>query len=280
MRIEDLPKIHKIDTEILKSIVEICDRHQIEYFMIYGTLLGTIRHGGPIPWDCDVDLGMTRENYMKFYEIAGKELGPKYRINVMGSGSVKYLSELKVGKNGTWVYLEGTRDLNIMRQIQNDVFLFDYIKPLTPRQTRLYERIRKILYVGKLNWDEKKLIMMVLDEGKRKGRLLYKAGLMALHAMRALITEEGIEKLLYKMFVDETGTSGRMGLVLDGGKLVTWPAESFRDLVKMDYDGLSVTVPANYDQILTDIYGDYMTPPPEDKRYRRHMDRYVLEIHE
>lgn len=280
MRIEDLPKIHKIDTEILKDVIEVCDRHNIDYFMMYGSLIGTIRHGGPIPWDCDVDIGMTRENYLRFFEVAQKELNPRNQINIMGSGSVKYLSELKIGRKGTWVYLEGTRDMDIMRQIQLDVFQFDYIKPIRPSRIRLYELIRRVLWIGKINWDEKLLIMRVLDEGKRRGRLFLKAGLAVLHSARMIFGEERFEKLLCRMFVDETGTSGQMGLVLDGGRLITWPAEYLQDLTRMDYDGLSVKVPSNYDQILTSIYGDYMTPPPEDQRYRRHLDRFILEIDE
>lgn len=284
MRKEDLPKIHKINQEILGNIIEICDRHNIDYFMVYGALLGTVREGGPIPWDNDIDIGMTRENYMRFLEVAPKELDPRNQINIMGSGSVKYLSELKIGRKNTWVYLEGTRDMNIMRQIQVDVFLFDYVRPLSPARKRFYEKIRKLLYIAKLNWDEKRLIMMVMDEGKRKGRLIYKAGLVTMHAFRALVTEEKIEKLMYNMFIDETKTSGQMGIILEnassGGRVATWPEEAFTKLIKMNYAGYSVKVPACYDQFLTDIYGDYMTPPPEDKRYRRHLDRFVLEINE
>ena len=159
MRKEDLPRIQKINQEILRNIIEICDRHHIDYFMVYGALLGTIREGGPIPWDNDIDIGMTRENYMRFLEVAPGDLDPRNEINIMGSGSTKYLSELKIGRKNTWVYLEGTRDMNIMRQIQVDVFLFDYVRQLPPARKRFYEKIRKFLYITKLNWDEKRLIM-------------------------------------------------------------------------------------------------------------------------
>ena len=284
MRKEDLPRIQKINQEILRNIIEICDRHHIDYFMVYGTLLGTIREGGPIPWDNDIDIGMTRENYMRFLEVAPGDLDPRNEINIMGSGSTKYLSELKIGRKNTWVYLEGTRDMNIMRQIQVDVFLFDYVRQLPPARKRFYEKIRKFLYITKLNWDEKRLIMMVMDEGKRRGRLFFKAGLVTLHVLRALVTEERIEQLMYEMFIDKTKKSGQMGIILEnassGGRVATWPVEMLTNLIEMNYADIRVKVPACYDQFLTDIYGDYMTPPPEDKRYRRHLDRFVLEINE
>ena len=274
MKKEDLKRIHKINQEILGNIIEICDRHNIDYFMVYGALLGTVREGGPIPWDNDIDIGMTRDNYYRFLEVAGKELDPRNQINIMGSGSTKYLSELKIGRKNTWVYLEGTRDMNIMRQIQVDVFLFDHVRPLPPLKKRLYEKIRKYLYIMKLNWDEKRLIMMVMDEGKRKGRLFYKAGLVMMHGVRAIVSELRIEQLMYNMFIDKTKTSGQMGIILEnassGGRVATWPEESFKNLIQMNFAGFQVKVPACYDQFLTDIYGDYMTPPPPEKRVAKH----------
>lgn len=280
MNKQDILNIQRIDTEILANVIEICDRHNIEYFMLYGSLIGTVRHGGPIPWDDDLDIGMTRENYMKFLAVAQKELDPRNQINIMGSGSVQYLSELKIGRKGTWFYLEGTRDLDIMRQIQIDIFLFDYIKPMGAFQKRVYEAIRKILYIARLSWDEKRLIMRVQEENKRKLSGFYKCALTALHSAYLILGEARIEKLLYKMFIDETGASGQLGLILDRGKLSTWPAEDFTNMMKMDFAGLSVNVPTCYDRLLTDVYGDYMQLPPEDKRYKKHMDRFVVEINE
>jgi lipopolysaccharide cholinephosphotransferase len=276
----DVNEIQRIDTELLQNVKQICDRHNIEYFLVYGTLLGAVRHGGPIPWDDDIDIGMTRDNYMKFLEIAAEELDPRNQINIMGSGVTKYLSELKIGRKNTWFYLEGTRNLDIMRQIQLDIFMFDYIKPLKPKQKRRCELVRKILYISKLSWDEKRLIIMCTEKNRRVNKALRAVVLTLAHSIRLVFGEARLEKFIYKMLVDETRTSGQMGIVYLGGKIRTWPAESFLSLTPMDYAGLSVSVPACYDKLLTDIYGDYMKLPPEDKRYRKNFDRFVVEIEE
>ena len=55
--------------EIVKYIDKLCKKHDIEYYIIYGSTLGAIRHKGFIPWDDDFDIGMTYENYIKFIDV-------------------------------------------------------------------------------------------------------------------------------------------------------------------------------------------------------------------
>src|SRR5690242_9470114 len=52
----------------------LCTRHQIKYFLTGGSLIGAVRHQGFIPWDDDLDVGMTRENYERFIQYAVPEL--------------------------------------------------------------------------------------------------------------------------------------------------------------------------------------------------------------
>ena len=73
----DLRKMQLIQLEMLTEFDRICRKYEIEYFIIAGTLLGAVRHGGFIPWDDDVDVAMKREEYEKFCKICGKELSSK-----------------------------------------------------------------------------------------------------------------------------------------------------------------------------------------------------------
>ena len=65
--------------EILADFDELCTKYGLRYMADWGTLLGTVRHGGYIPWDDDFDVGMPREDYNKFREVVG-ELGGDYRL--------------------------------------------------------------------------------------------------------------------------------------------------------------------------------------------------------
>lgn len=60
--------------EVLCEVAKICSKYNIQYFADWGTLLGTVRHSGFIPWDDDLDIGMRREDYQRFLSVAKKEL--------------------------------------------------------------------------------------------------------------------------------------------------------------------------------------------------------------
>ena len=66
-----------VSLEILHTVATICEEQNFRYSLIYGTLIGAIRHHGYIPWDDDVDIMMTRKQYEKFLEHVA-ELDKKY----------------------------------------------------------------------------------------------------------------------------------------------------------------------------------------------------------
>ena len=68
-------ELKMIQLKILDSIDDFCKKNGIQYFLFSGTLIGAVRHKGYIPWDDDVDFGMTREDYEKFISIFDQELG-------------------------------------------------------------------------------------------------------------------------------------------------------------------------------------------------------------
>ena len=61
-------------TEMLTFIDKICKKHDIKWWLNYGTLLGAYRHGSFIPWDDDVDISMTRKDFNKFLKIINDEI--------------------------------------------------------------------------------------------------------------------------------------------------------------------------------------------------------------
>lgn len=79
---DELIKLQKTQYEILKDLVYVLDKNNINYYLAYGTLLGAVRHQGSIPWDNDIDIFMTKEEYLKF-RGGGYISSPKYTVIIM-----------------------------------------------------------------------------------------------------------------------------------------------------------------------------------------------------
>jgi len=77
---EILQKLQAIELKILADFANFCEEHEIDYFGCGGTMLGAVRHKGFIPWDDDIDIGMTREHYDKFLALADNAYDGRYRI--------------------------------------------------------------------------------------------------------------------------------------------------------------------------------------------------------
>lgn len=98
---EELKKVQECELEILAEVIKVCNENSIEYFVIGGTALGAVRHSGFIPWDDDIDIGMTRDDYERFLKIAPSKLKSDLFLQyyVTEPNSPTYFA--KVRKNNT-----------------------------------------------------------------------------------------------------------------------------------------------------------------------------------
>ena len=67
-------KLQLLEQELLTFVDNVCAKYDLEYWLDYGTLIGAVRHGGFVPWDDDVDIGMMRKDYEKIYLLLEKEI--------------------------------------------------------------------------------------------------------------------------------------------------------------------------------------------------------------
>ena len=74
----DIKRIQGEMLEIAKEIKRICEKYNIAYFLVGGTLIGAVRHKGFIPWDDDLDIGMLRSEYNRFIAVAPSELDQRF----------------------------------------------------------------------------------------------------------------------------------------------------------------------------------------------------------
>lgn len=243
--------------EVLVEIDRICQKHHIQYFAEWGTLLGTVRHGGFIPWDDDMDIAMKREDYERFLKLAPAEFPKTYTI-LNYRNQQEYWDVMSRVLNAEFVCL----DPEFLEQYHNcpyasgvDIFPLDYVprdKKNVTLQRDLVEMVKAVADVwgqGKLSGEELEGWLTHIEgicrqKIDRKGDLkiqLYKI-VCALYALYS--EEESDEVALMAKYLE------------DGGHV--YPKQCYADTVRMPFDCVTIPVPIGYDDILQKKYGDYM----------------------
>lgn len=119
-----LQKVQEVLLEMIDEVDRICKKHNIDYFLEGGTALGAVRHGGFIPWDDDVDLGMLRSDYNRFIEVCRTDLNEKYVVQSNDNEPLYTNFHIKIRKINT-IYPQSYNKDYKFRGIQLDIFPFD-----------------------------------------------------------------------------------------------------------------------------------------------------------
>ena len=259
----ELKTLQKIELEILKSIIRVCKDNEIEYFIIAGTALGAARHGGFIPWDDDIDIGMTRSNYDKFLSVAQNALGNDLFLQTSTTDLNSPFYFAKVRKNGTRFLEDYCKDIDMHHGIFVDVFPYDNIPDncLLRREQQLSVRMLYNLYVSRALKGTS-----VLQKGFwGKLKVLVRK---TVHYLIVPIPREYFFKLLdKKMKIYNNGkTEYKTNLLDRRSSRKAIDDETIYPLKEVDFNGILVSTLNRTDVLLTKTYGDYMTMPPKEKR--------------
>jgi len=160
-------QIQLLSLELLRLFDNICKKHNIKYWLDYGSLLGAVRHGGFVPWDDDMDISMLREDYEKFVEVFPKEIKKidALKDNIIISKLTKPhhnfpndCNELDILNNGTFILFFQCALKKPF--VHFDVFPKDYINDegLTEgrneTQTKLQAELREKIESGYWTFEE------------------------------------------------------------------------------------------------------------------------------
>lgn len=248
---------------ILHEVKRVCDKNSIPYFLCAGSALGAVRHQGFIPWDDDIDVGMLRKDYIKFMEVAGRELKEGFLLIDANDTPDYYVGHAKVFKNNTALVNRETSHLRIHHGFYLDIFPFDTIPDEPEKQDRMYAEVNKIklMFVRMKKWNRyfgrnpfKRFIVnkdyYLLK--RRSGRRVFKK-------MNKTLTKYLYSD--YEMTAD---------LFAPYNKKLFYRMKDIYPVKMLKFEDDFYPVPGNTDKYLTVMYGDYMKLPPEDKRYVKH----------
>lgn len=244
--------------KVLYEIDKICRKHNITYFAEWGTLLGTIRHGGYIPWDDDLDICMKREDYNHFLKVARKELPEGYAAHTYDSEYPIWDFMIRVA-NTTSIRLDEEflqEHYDCPYAVGIDVFPLDYMAPTEEEEIAQYEKLNYALAVAN-EYSEGKLAGVELE-----GRLVQIESYSQMHIDR----KGDIKKQLYRIAdryfsYYKKGDSKyltQIGLRSTNRAGHVYLAEYYRETIYLPFEGFSMPVPIGYQNILTQKYGDFM----------------------
>lgn len=145
MEKEILDRLHETMLEIYDEIARICEKHNLTYFVVGGTLLGAVVHKNYIPWDDDLDIAMPRDSYDKFIQVCEKELNEKLFLHCIETDKNYWLPFAKVRMNNTIFLEEKRKNVKAHSGIYVDIFPFDYAsKKNTIKHKKKWKKITYI----------------------------------------------------------------------------------------------------------------------------------------
>jgi len=247
--------------EVLKEIDDICIRHNIEYFADWGTLLGAIRHGGFIPWDDDLDIGMKRMDYERFLKIVAKELPRGWRFREASKRGATFsrvinaeeypLRGEKLLQFHGFPYLAGV-----------DIFPLDYV-PLDKTEEEFVRELYRMVYLLAFDWEEE------MSDEVREEKLKEIEFYCKYKFTPDIPYKEQLWRLadrISAMYWDTAHEAKELSVMY---KLVDEPdfripVSCYETMIRVPFENMTIPVPIGYEQILRVYFGeDYMIPKQE-----------------
>ena len=244
-----------------------CEENGLRYYMVGGTMLGSYRHGGFIPWDDDIDVGMPRADYDRLEEILkdGSE-DKRYVLETPNTNANDYFYAFSKLYDTSTTLIENTR-YKIKRGIYIDIFPLDGIGNTREEAEKNYSKVYKLHN-----------LLLTRVVGIRRGRKWYKN--LAVAAARAVPNFILNNKKLLLRFVGLCKKYDFDECEWGGNLVGAWrfkeimPRDIMGEPTLYNFEGLRVYGPEKPDEYLTYLYGDWRKLPPIEKQVTHH--DYIL----
>lgn len=246
-------KLWLVVLDLLSQFDSVCRKHNLRYFLFFGSLLGAIRHRGFIPWDDDIDIAMPREDYERLQDYAGEFADP-YFLQTPMTDVGYYFTFNKLRNSRTSYVSEVFRYERINQGICLDIFPIDRYT-----DEQLEEKSEQVKALAQDLSTYMRMSNPELDEAGRR-RVAAWSGRPPMETWQMIQQICMADRDKPCMFV------GWMSGNVYGARRQSFPVNCLDELVDTDFYGLRVPIPKNYDTVLKTLYGDYMSFPPVSAR--------------
>ncbi len=246
---------------ILTVIDKVCHEHNLRYYLVDGTLIGAVRHGGFIPWDDDIDIAMPREDYEALIRNCREWLPAPYELICHDTDPAHYTYFAKV-QDASTTLIESPH-IFYLGGIFVDIFPIDGV-PESKLGRWFYSRRFKQL---------KKRLYFLLRDPYRHGHgpsCWWPLLMRKLYSIDS--TQRKLRKHLSRYPFEKSRTIAvnthcRLTSMFDREKVLGDPTPIL-------FEGLEMQAMRDNDTYLRQVYGDYMTPPPPEQQ-RQHNFHYL-----
>ena len=259
----DLERLHKELYSTLAEIIRICEVCGIPYFIQGGSAIGALYNKGIVPWDDDIDVGMTRENYERFLREAPAHLSPEYFLEWFGTEANTPFYFAKIKRNNTLFVEEIWRNMDIHHGIFVDIFPYDRIpdNQLLEKLHRFAAKFWINCFMGKEIWLWKHCGECEIDKPLPKSWI----GCAAIRAVVSVMSRKAIYSKMNRVLGRYNSCNTKYVNIVRMPKDQIARAD-IENPVDMEFGGMMVKAPRNIEVYLHHHYPNLRPVLPEEEQ--------------
>lgn len=259
--------------EVYLEFARVCDKHHLRYYVTDGNALGAVRHNGFIPWDDDFDVSMPRPDYERFVELANTELPP--HLKFVDWHNAKSFNRLFGKIQDTRVERIAEIEAKIGHMLSNGNFID--IFPIDGYPDSIWQRFKLRFIMFFLN-PLSRFRLSQFRIQSTKGKIVWIVGailsvLIPFWRSRSALLSK-LESELRRYSYGRSKMTGRACSRVSVIYRPSVPKSAWGDGQMMEFYGIEIPLPSDYDAYLTSEYGDYKTLPPAEKQHPTHWYDY------
>lgn len=250
---------------------QFCQTHRLRYYMLGGTMLGAVRHGGFIPWDDDIDIGMPRADFQRLAQLMGDRPHGAYVLETPSTVKPDFFYAYGKLYDTRTTLVENTR-VPVKRGVYLDIFPLDGAGDSREEGLARFGPIKKRLD-----------LLLAMTTGIREGRKFYKnAGIMLLRCIPYWLIHpkkllRDVQRRCAEKDFDQCAWVSNFAGAWRERELM--PREFFGEPTEYVFENLKVYGVADPDRYLTALYGAWRELPPVEKR-KSHHDFLRCDLHQ